>query len=445
MSSVQGFSKLSKQAKLEWLADSFFDGSEAFIEQLQSYWHDDKKVQKLFDEFSENTITNFVMPFGIAPNFKINDKLFAVPMVIEESSVVAAASKSAKFWMNRGGYKAEIVETEKIGQVHFQWEGDYEKLQRFFEELKPKLIRGTHSITRNMEKRGGGILDIELVDMRHEMEHYYQLKGTFETCDSMGANFINSVLEKFAAILKEEVLNYPEFTDAERDVYVIMSILSNYTPNCLVRVWNECSIEELGTVEGMPAEEFADKFARAIKVAQVDVHRATTHNKGVFNGIDAVILATGNDFRAVEACGHTYAARSGKYQSLTSVDISNGRFKFMIEIPLAVGTVGGLTGLHPLAKRSLEMLGNPSAQELMMIAAAAGLANNFGAIKSLTTTGIQKGHMKMHLLNILNSLDATQEESAKAHQHFEDKVISYPEVRNYLISIRTSENKPEFQ
>jgi hydroxymethylglutaryl-CoA reductase len=265
---------------------------------------------------------------------------------------------------------------------------------------------------------------------------YYQLKGIFETCDSMGANFINSVLEKFAETLKAEALTYEGLTDEERDVHVIMSILSNYTPECLVKVWVECPVKDLGTIEGFTPEEFAWRFEKGIMIAHVDVHRATTHNKGIFNGIDAVILATGNDFRAVEAAGHTHAARSGKYSSLSYFTRENDIFKYTLEVPLALGTVGGLTSLHPIVKRSLQLLGNPSARELMMITAAIGLANNFAAIKSMVTVGIQKGHMKMHLLNILKSLSATDHEIEQAKAYFATRVVSYTAVRQFLNHLR---------
>jgi hydroxymethylglutaryl-CoA reductase len=260
----------------------------------------------------------------------------------------------------------------------------------------------------------------------------------------MGANFINSCLEEFAMILKDWIAGHPSFSDEEKKVHIIMSILSNYTPDCIVRSWVECPIADLGMFEnGLPPEEFAWKFQKAVKVAEVDVHRATTHNKGIYNGIDAVVLATGNDFRAVEACGHAYASRNGRYTSLSEVSIQDGIFRFSLTVPMALGVVGGLTSLHPLVKRGMELLGNPSANELMMIAATMGLANNFGALKSLTTTGIQKGHMKMHLLNILNHFSATDAEKNVAIEFFKTNKVSFNSVREFLESQRNISSSVE--
>ena len=384
---ITGFSKLSKLDKIKEVAQ-YFESPKEVSDLMASFWFKDAEQQDLFDEFSENTISNFHFPFGIAPNVLINGKNYLIPMVIEESSVVAAASNSAKFWSTRGGFQTRIVSTTKIGQVHFLWKGEKEELEANFPELKQELIEGTNQITKNMRERGGGILDIELVDMRKEIPDYYQLKASFNTLDAMGANFINSCLEEFADILKDFVIRKKEI--AEKEVNVIMSILSNYTPECLVEAWVECPVDEFKVMDpDLTAEEFVWKFEKAVQIATVDPHRATTHNKGIFNGIDAVVLATGNDFRAVEACGHTFAARDGQYRSLTQLKVENGIFRYSLLLPISLGTVGGLTSLHPLAKFTLELLGDPSAEDLMQISAVAGLANNFGALRSLTTKGIQ--------------------------------------------------------
>ncbi|MEM6299650.1 MAG: hydroxymethylglutaryl-CoA reductase, partial [Bacteroidota bacterium] len=428
---------LSKSEKLQWVAQTFSPDASGFVRDFEEHLHVNPKIQELYDEFSENTLTNFYMPYGVIPNVKINDEIYCVPMVIEESSVVAAAAKSAKFWLSRGGFRTEVVSMIKVGQVHFLWEGNPKDLLPKFDSLKARLIEETNDITSNMRKRGGGILDIEWVDMTHIEANYYQLKATFDTCDSMGANFINSCLESFARTLQNWLGEHTNFTEEAQRTTVVMSILSNYTPECRVRAEVTCPIEDLGEVEkGISAELFAFKFKQAVAIARNDPHRATTHNKGVFNGIDAVILATGNDFRAVEACGHTYAARDGQYRSLTHCTTDNGIFRFWIDVPMAVGTVGGLTNLHPLVKRSLELLDNPNAERLMEITAVIGLAQNFGAVKSLVTTGIQKGHMKMHLLNILRTFEASESETDAAVEHFKDNVVSVSAVRDLITTLR---------
>lgn len=432
---IEGFSKKNKQEKLEAIAQ-FFKSPEKTLEIFKSFDHPAAEVQEVINEFSENTISNFHLPYSIAPNFLINGKTFAVPMVIEESSVVAAASKSAKFWYTLGGFHTEIVDTEKVGQVHFLWHDDIQKLTNRFDELKQLFINGSEDITVNMRNRGGGIKDIVLKDLSDKEPGLMQLFVTFETIDSMGANFVNSCLERFAEIFRNWHQNQPEFK--KDGLEIIMSILSNLTPNCVVKCWVETDVKNLdGIVPGISGKEFAKKFHTAVRIAQVDPYRATTHNKGIYNGVDAVVLATGNDFRAVEACGHAYASIHGNgYSSLTNCTIENDTFRFELTLPIAMGVVGGLTNLHPLVKLSHELLDFPNARELMGIAAAAGLANNFGAVKSLTTTGIQQGHMKMHLFNIMNQLEVKKEDREKIVAYFKDKNVSVSAVRTYVESLQ---------
>jgi hydroxymethylglutaryl-CoA reductase len=433
---VTGFSKLSKEEKINWIATNYFSTPNEAVSVLKQYWNNDQKLQELHDDFIENTISNFYLPFGIAPNFLINGNFYSIPMVLEESSVVAAASKSAKFWAARGGFKTTVIGSEKIGQVHFIFKGNPEKLSHFFATLRPKLYLATESLTKNMQKRGGGILDIKLINKTTELENYFQLHATFETKDSMGANFINSCLEQFAKTLREEALVYDLFSEEEKNITVVMSILSNYVPNCVVRAEVSCKVEELADKNIINPTEFAEKFVQAVKIAEIEPYRAVTHNKGIMNGIDAVVMATGNDFRAIEAGAHAYASRNGKYSSLSHAKIENGIFSFWMEIPLALGTVGGLTSLHPLVKIALQILKNPTAHELMQIVAATGLAQNFAALRSLTTTGIQEGHMKMHINNILNQYQANVEERITITKHFENNTISHSAVVEFIENLR---------
>ena len=322
---VSGFSKLSKSDKINWVIDTYFSKNKEAKSIITQYWNTDKKLQNLHDEFIENTITNYYLPLGVAPNFLINGKYYTIPMAIEESSVVAAASKAAKFWLDRGGFKTEVISTTKIGQVHFMYHGDFESLKAYFEFIKPQLLTDTKPITKNMERRGGGILEIELVNKTNSLDNYYQLHASFETQDAMGANFINSCLEQFAKTFKEHAEHFEGLKSDNLEI--IMSILSNYVPNCLVRAEVSCKVTDLTEDESISPDEFASKFLTAIKIAEIEPYRAVTHNKGIMNGIDAVILATGNDFRAVEAGVHAYASRHGSYSSLTHATVVDGIFK----------------------------------------------------------------------------------------------------------------------
>lgn len=433
MKAISGFSKMNKQEKISWLASQFEGQAAEEVRALARFWNSDGSEQRRFDEFAENTLTNYYLPFGVAPNFLINGRTYCVPMVIEESSVVAAAALAAKFWQTRGGFHARVVSTRKVGQVHFMWQGQSAHLHEFFNAFLPTLEEGLAPLTVNMVQRGGGIRAIELVDRTAELANYWQIRLEFETCDAMGANFINTILEESARLFRD----YLQLTDLlpadQRQVEIIMCILSNFTPDCMVECFVECPVSDLGSfADGMDAETFARRFHTAVEIARVDKTRAVTHNKGVMNGVDAVVLATGNDFRAVEACAHAWAAEEGSYRSLSRCSVKEGMFRFSLSLPLALGTVGGLTALHPLAKVSLELLGKPTAPELMQIAAAVGLAQNFAAVRSLTTTGIQRGHMKLHLLNILTQLGADDALKEKAKHHFSDKIVSFSAVRHFV-------------
>ena len=434
-SPVSGFSKKTKAEKIAWLASQYLEHDPHAIDVLKNYWNQDPKLQQLHDDFIENTLTNYYLPLGIAPNFLINNTLYALPMVTEESSVVAAASNAAKFWLDRGGFQAHVISTVKNGQVHINYFGKTTELTTFFNQIKPILIKSIADTQRNMQKRGGGLIDIILVDSTKNLEGYYQLHCTFETGDAMGANFINTCLESFANTLEKEAATHPAFKATNKFPEVVMSILSNYVPDCIVKASVTCKVAELAQ-KNISGEEFATKFVRAIQIAKTEPRRAVTHNKGAMNGVDALVIATGNDFRAVEAGVHSYAARDGSYTSLTDACIEGDTFHFWIEIPLAVGTVGGLTRLHPMAKVAFKILQQPDAQELMKIIAVSGLAQNFAAVRSLTTTGIQKGHMKMHLMNILNQLAATSKEKEKTISHFTNQAVTHSAVVTFVNLLR---------
>ena len=432
---IKGFSKLSKKEKINWLVSSYFKDDSHAENILKQYWNSNESLQNLHDEFSENSISNYYLPFSIAPNFLINDKKFTIPMTIEESSVVAAAGKAAKFWMKHGGFKAEVINDEKIGQVHFFYHGNKKTIIEYFDFIKPILFRETESITKKMKSRGGGITDISLIDKSSQLTGYFQLFATFKTVDAMGANFINSCLEEFANIFKNSTQLYKAEKLKKEEIEVVMSILSNYVPNCLVKTEVSCSVQDINSLEPNTTD-FANKIIQAINIANLDIHRAVTHNKGIMNGIDAVVIATGNDFRAIEAGAHAYASRNGTYQSLSNAYIKNNDFYFELTLPMAIGTVGGVTNLHPLVKLALKILGNPNSKELMKIIASVGLAQNFGALRSLVTSGIQKGHMTMHLINLFNKYELNEEEKKLAIAYYKNRTVSSSSVDSFIRNLR---------
>ncbi|MCW3788697.1 hydroxymethylglutaryl-CoA reductase [Plebeiibacterium sediminum] len=424
---ISGFSKLDTREKIELLIKNL-GLSPKVQETITSHHHPD--LQETYNQFSENTISNFYLPYNIAPNFVINGKEYIVPMAIEESSVVAAASKAANFWSKHNGFKATVISTTKVGQLFFNTDESFHYLNDQLEVIENYLRQSTSSLTYNMEKRGGGIKAFELQEV-DDCENTFCLLVSFETVDSMGANFINSCLEQMGDSLTQY------FKNQEKEIQIIMAILSNYTPDCIVKCEVSCSIDELKYwSKDMNPFEFATRFKSAVEIAKNNTPRAVTHNKGIMNGIDAVVIATGNDFRAVEAGIHAYACKDGKYRSLSDISIENNMFTYSLTVPLAIGTIGGLTKSHPMAALSMEILKNPNAQELMGIIAAAGLANNFSAVASLVTTGIQKGHMKMHLSNILLTLDASEEEKVSANAYFSNQTVSFSAVQTYLNNCR---------
>ena len=429
---IIGFSKLSRVEKIDWLNKNILDNSHQVKLILDKYLNSNKDIQAIHDSFSENSISNFYLPYSVSPNFLINDKIYTIPLVTEESSVVAALSNAAKFWFDKGGFKTEVKSFTKKGQIHFSFDGDKNILEEFIKINKKEILKSTDIIAKNMKKRGGGISSIKLIDKTGELKNYFQLSVDFNTSDSMGANFINSCLESMSKKIKE--LSDEYFKKNDFGINIIMSILSNYTPDCIVESYAECDINDLVDIANIEPKEFAEKMKYAFDIAKIDISRAVTHNKGIMNGIDAILIATGNDFRAVEAGIHAYASSNSKYQSLSECSISGNKFRLSLKIPLSVGTVGGITDLHPLVKLSLQILDNPSSKDLMCIIASVGLAQNFAAVKSLITSGIQQGHMKMHLINLLIKNKANKDQIKKAKKYFLDKEINNSSVSEFIKS-----------
>ena len=430
---IEGFSKFTKSEKIDWITKTHFKNAKQAKKQLESYWSLDSKLQARHEEFIENTLSNFYLPLGVAPNFLINGDIYTLPMVIEESSVVAAAANAAKFWSKRGGFKTKVINSLKVGQIHFFYEGNPKELSAFFKNRKSDLLKTLVPLTKNMEARGGGVMSLDLIDKCDILENYYQLHLRFKTGDAMGANFINSCLEHLAKSLIQFASKDQLSNENNKPIDVLMSILSNYVPECLVHAEVSCPVKEFNLDNhNLNLETFTKRMIQAVAIAKYDPYRAVTHNKGIMNGVDSLVIATGNDFRAIEAGVHAYAARSGQYRSLSDAYIKDDQFVMELSIPLALGTVGGLTKLHPMVNWCMELLGNPSSEKLMEIIAVAGLAQNFSALRSLITTGIQKGHMKMHLLNILNQLNANDTQKIAAINYFKTEQVSVQAVHNFL-------------
>lgn len=345
-----------------------------------------------FDEINnmvENAIGVFQIPLGIANNFVINGKEYLIPMAIEEPSVIAASSKAAKIAKKTGGFKAKADKSIMIGQIQLvsfdsSNSTKIDKLIKTIEEKKPKLIK-----IANTKSKFARCIDIQVKQVNdesiNELGPMIIIEIYVDTKDAMGANIVNTMCEVTA----------PEI-EALTDGQVILKIVSNYSTNRLVRCKGIFPKESIGGDRVLKRILFSYAFAYS------DTYRAVTHNKGIMNGIDSVAIATGQDFRAIEAGCHAYACRDGQYRSLTKwYKNSNGDLVGEIEIPLAVGIVGGITNTHPLVKACIRILDISSSQELAMIIAAAGLAQNFSAIRALSDEGIQKGHMKLHSKNIV--------------------------------------------
>ena len=377
---IEGFSKFTKSEKIDWITKTHFKNAKQAKKQLESYWSLDSKLQARHEEFIENTLSNFYLPLGVAPNFLINGDIYTLPMVIEESSVVAAAANAAKFWSKRGGFKTKVINSLKVGQIHFFYEGNQEELLAFFKNRKSDLLKTLVPLTKNMEARGGGVMSLDLIDKCDILENYYQLHLRFKTGDAMGANVTNTMCEIVAPLIEK-------ITGGK----TLLRILSNYSTKRMVTV---SAIFDKDAVGG---EQVVNDMISAFEFADNDVYRAVTHNKGVMNGTISVANATGQDSRAIEAAAHAYAAKSGSYRSLTKwAKDANGNLVGDFELPLSVGIVGGVIQHHPIAKICTKILGVSTANELSCIMATAGLAQNFAAMRALVTEGIQKGHMKLH-------------------------------------------------
>lgn len=385
---MQGFSKLSREERFERLLTmgALMPEDVTYLTQggIQSL--------SLADKLIENVIGYFQLPLGVATHFCIDDTPYLIPMAVEETSIVAALSKTAK-WISQTGYiSTQAIGHEIIGQIQLAKVKNVEQFVRIFDKNKLFLIeKANEEVAASMVKRGGGVMDLTLRHIpRPDGETMIVLHLTMNSCDAMGANMINQVLEYLKSPLEQLT-----------GEHVSMCILSNLNDQKLTQA--TVHIEHIDP-------ELGERLQEASFFAEIDPYRAATHNKGVMNGIDPVLIATGNDWRAVEAGVHAFAARTGRYQAITRWRYQHGILEGRFEAPIVVGTVGGVTALHPTAQLCLRLLGVTSATQLSRVVAAVGLVQNLGAIRALCTEGIIEGHMKLHVDNLILATDA------KAHE-----------------------------
>ena len=371
-SAISGFAKLPLDQKIRILKD-FAELNEEDIKLI-------KKYQELPD-FLE--LENNIGPFKIANNFLVNEKDYFVPMEIEEPSVVAAACRAAKLVREGGGFRGSYLDSKMIGQLQLVEVENIEKAKEELNKNKGKILEIANEADPVLNKLGGGAKDLEVREVETKKGKNIVLHLIVDTLDAMGANAVNTMVEKISSLVSE--LSKGK---------VCLRIVSNYALNRIVRVEGKVPIDKL-VREGFSGEEVAKAILNAYALAEADVYRAVTHNKGVMNGIDAVAIATGNDFRAIESGVHSYACKDGRYKPVTTWELEGNYLVGRIEIPLAIATFGGATGSKK-GKLALKILRVKNAKELGVVAASVGLANNLAALSVLGTEGIQKGHMKLH-------------------------------------------------
>lgn len=418
-----GFSKLNRKERFERLL-----AMGAITAEEIAYLQDGGlKDCHLAEHLIENVIGHFQMPLGVATNFCIDGQTHVIPMAVEETSIIAALSKTAKWVRQQGRITTHISGQGILGQIQLAKVKDYAQFERTILEKKNALIQDVNqTVAANMVKRGGGVIDIQV--RHHHREDGFDMAIVhliLESCDAMGANIINQVLEYLKAPI--------EALTGEK---VTMCILSNLNDQKLTHARVE--IFDI-------AEELGQRIQEASLFAEQDPYRAATHNKGVMNGIDPVVIATGNDWRAIEAGVHAYAARSGQYSAITRWRYAEKTLVGEFAAPLIVGTVGGVTSLHPTAKLCLKMLQVSSANHLSRVLAAVGIVQNLGALTALCTEGIIQGHMRLHISNLLLVAGATDleapilREQVRLHLR-EHKVISLHHVTDLLAQIREQAN-----
>ncbi|MGT2865640.1 hydroxymethylglutaryl-CoA reductase, degradative [Streptococcus fryi] len=389
-----GFSKKSLKEKLTFLAKH---------DLLTTELMNDLTNNRLLpvdtaNQIVENVLGTFSLPFAIAPNFLVDGKTYQLPMVTEEPSVVAAASFAAKLIASSGGFKTEIHNRQMIGQIALYDLTDYDNAERIILENHDKLITLANNAHPSIVKRGGGVTKLWVEKASDVDNTFLVVYFSVDTKEAMGANIVNTMAEALRQPLRE-------LTGGK----ILMAILSNYATNSLVTA--TCRIPSHLLSDNLAdADAWADKIEKASQFAQIDPYRAATHNKGIFNGIDALVIATGNDWRAMEAGAHAYASKDGQYKGLTrwTFDTTSKELVGTLTLPMPIGTKGGSIGLNPTVQIAMALLGNPTAAELSRLIASLGLAQNLAALKALTGKGIQAGHMKLHAKSLLLLADAKE-------------------------------------
>lgn len=395
--SWNGFSKKSYQERLELLK------AQALLspERQESLEQDEQISVTVADQLSENVVGTFSLPYSLVPEVLVNGQEYTVPYVTEEPSVVAAASYASKIIKRAGGFTAQVHERRMIGQVALYQVADPEQALEKIASKKAELLELANQAYPSIVKRGGGARDLHVEQIKGETD-FLVVYLHVDTQEAMGANMLNTMLEALKPILEE-------LSQGQS----LMGILSNYATDSLVTASCRIAFRYLSRQKDQ-GREIAEKIALASQFAQVDPYRATTHNKGIFNGIDAILIATGNDWRAIEAGAHAFASRDGRYQGLSqwTLDLEREELVGEMTLPMPVATKGGSIGLNPRVALSHELLGNPSAKELAQLIVSIGLAQNFAALKALVSTGIQQGHMKLQAKSLALLAGASESEVA---------------------------------
>ena len=421
--SWNGFSKKSYQERLELLR------AQALLspEKQRSLEQDEQMSVTVADQLSENVVGTFSLPYSLVPEVLVNGQEYTVPYVTEEPSVVAAASYASKIIKRAGGFTAQVHERRMIGQVALYQVANPEQAQEKIASKKAELLELANQAYPSIVKRGGGARDLHVDQIKGETD-FLVVYLHVDTQEAMGANMLNTMLEALKPVLEE-------LSQGQS----LMGILSNYATDSLVTASCRIAFRYLSRQKDQ-GREIAEKIALASQFAQADPYRATTHNKGIFNGIDAILIATGNDWRAIEAGAHAFASRDGHYQGLSSwrLDLETEELVGEMTLPMPVATKGGSIGLNPRVALSHELLGNPSAKELAQLIVSIGLAQNFAALKALVSTGIQQGHMKLQAKSLALLAGASESEVAPLVERLiADKTFNLETAQSYLENLRS--------